>query len=78
MTTPQIPSIDREVGLGMFIMNRRPGLWGHNGGEKGAATIMAFNPSTRVGAIILANQGEAELGDMLADAYRFGLGLSGG
>jgi CubicO group peptidase (beta-lactamase class C family) len=78
MTTPQIPAIDREVGLGMFIMNRRLGLWGHDGGEKGAATIMAFNPSTGVGAIILANQGEAELDDMLADAYRFGLGLSGG
>ncbi len=76
--TPQIPSIDRSVGLGMFLMNRRLGLWGHDGGEKGAATLMAFNPGTRVGAIILANQGEANLDGILAKAYRLGLRLSGG
>lgn len=77
MTTAQIPLIDPEVGLGLFVMNRRLGLWGHDGGEKGAATIMAVNPRTGVGAIILANQGEAELEGILADAYSFGLGLSG-
>ena len=76
MASSQIPAIDREVGLGLFLMNRRLGLWGHNGGEKGVATIMAFNPSTGVGAIILANQGEAELDSLLAKAYR--VGLSGG
>ena len=78
MITPQIPSIDPEVGLGLFLMNPELGLWGHNGGEQGASTLMAFNPDNGVGAIILANQGEAELDGILADAYRFGLGLSGG
>ncbi len=73
MITPQIPRLDREVGMGLFLMNRRLGLWGHDGGEQGAATIMAFNPSTRVGVIILANQGEAELDELLAKAYRFGI-----
>jgi len=50
-------------------------LWGHDGGEQGVATIMAFNPVTKVGAIILANQGEAELEEILTETYKFGLTL---
>lgn len=69
---PQIPGIDEEVGLHMFIMDADLGLWGHDGGEQGVATIMAFNPSTKVGAIVLANQGDAALEDILAEAYEFG------
>ncbi len=72
MTTPQIPRLDPDVGLGLFLMNRHLGLWGHDGGEQGAATIMAFNPQSGIGAIILANQGMAELDGLLAKAYRFG------
>jgi len=73
--TPQIPSIDNEVGLHMFIMDSEFGLWGHDGGEEGVATIMAYNPTTKVGAIVLANQGDAELEYILNEAYRFGLEL---
>ncbi len=75
MITPQIPSIDNEVGLHLFIMNRTHNLWGHDGGEQGVATIMAFNPSTKVGAIILTNQGEANLDEMLEVSYLLGLKL---
>ena len=75
MITPQIPSIDNEVGLHLFLMNAANGLWGHDGGEEGVATIMAFNPTTRVGAIILTNQGDAELDEMLTEAYKLGLDL---
>jgi CubicO group peptidase (beta-lactamase class C family) len=73
MITPQIPSIDNEVGLHLFLMNADKGLWGHDGSEQGVATIMAFNPSTKVGAIILTNQGEAELDEILVEAYKLGL-----
>lgn len=72
MITPQIPNIDEEVGLHFFVMNRAHGLWGHDGGEQGVATIMAFNPNNNIGAIILTNFGDAELDDLLQAAYLFG------
>ncbi|WP_367391755.1 serine hydrolase domain-containing protein [Lewinella sp. LCG006] len=75
MITPQIPAINNEVGLHLFVMDAEHGLWGHDGGEEGVATIMAFNPDTKVGAIILANQGDAELEEILAEAYKLGLKL---
>ncbi len=75
MITPQIPSIDNEVGLHLFLMNSDNNLWGHDGGEQGTATIMAFNPTTKVGAIILSNQGDAELDEILEEAYKLGLNL---
>ena len=59
----------------MFLMNAEQTLWGHDGGEEGVATIMAFNPSTHVGAIILCNQGDANLDEILVQAYKFGLKL---
>jgi CubicO group peptidase (beta-lactamase class C family) len=46
MITPQIPALDKEVGLHLFLMNRSYGLWGHAGGEQGVAIIMAFNPKS--------------------------------
>jgi hypothetical protein len=61
MITPQIPLLDDEMGLHLFLMNRRNELWGHDGGEDGVATIMAFNPTTKIDAILLANQGDADL-----------------
>lgn len=70
--TPQIVDIDASVGLHMFVMNEDNNLWGHDGGEQGVATIMAFNPDTKVGALLFSNQGEADLDDMLAEAYLFG------
>lgn len=75
MITPQITSIDSETGLHMFVMDKENDLWGHDGGEEGVATIMAFNKETKVGAIILCNEGEADLDGILAEAYEFGLGL---
>jgi len=75
MLTPQIPNIDGEVGLHLFLMNADNNLWGHDGGEQGVATIMAFNPGTKVGAIILANQGDANLDQLLVEAYKYGLTL---
>lgn len=75
MLTPQIPSINPEVGLHLFVMNADNNLWGHDGGEEGVATIMAFNPSTKVGAIILSNQGDADLDEILVEAYKLGLKL---
>ena len=73
MMTPQIPTIDNETGLHLFIMDNQNNLWGHDGGEQGAATIMAFNPTTKIGAIILTNQGEADLDEILVNAYQLGL-----
>jgi len=73
MITPQIPSLDNEVGLHLFLMDTENGLWGHDGGEQGVATIMAFNPTTKVGAIIFTNQGDAELDEILVETYKLGL-----
>ena len=70
--TPQIPSLDATTGLHMFQMNTPNNLWGHDGGEQGVATIMAFNPTTKIGVIIFTNQGEANLDEMLAVAYDLG------
>ncbi|MFT5820911.1 MAG: CubicO group peptidase (beta-lactamase class C family) [Crocinitomix sp.] len=75
VTSLQIPTIDDETGLHFFIMNKDNDLWGHDGGEQGVATIMAFNKSTKVGAIILCNQGEANLDKVLEEAYLLGLKL---
>lgn len=73
--TPQIPQIDDEVGLHMFLMDSQRNLWGHDGGEQGVATVMAFNPDNKVGVIILTNQGDAELEEILVQAYNLGLNL---
>ncbi|MFK8058308.1 MAG: serine hydrolase domain-containing protein [Saprospiraceae bacterium] len=75
MLTPQIPAIDSEVGLHLFVMDAQNSLWGHDGGEQGVATIVGFNLDTKVGAIVLTNQGDAELEEVLAEAYKFGLTL---
>ncbi len=75
MTTLQIASLDNEMGLHLFLIDAGNGLWGHDGGEQGVATIMAFNPVTKVGAIILTNQGEVELEEILIEAYKLGLTL---
>ncbi len=56
-------------------MNSENELWGHDGGEQGVATIMAFNLVTKVGAIILTNQGEVELDEILVKSYQLGLKL---
>jgi CubicO group peptidase (beta-lactamase class C family) len=75
MVTPQIPALDKEMGLHLFLINAQYNLWGHDSSEQGVATIVAFNPTTRVGVIILTNQGDADLDDILVTAYKFGLKL---
>lgn len=72
MTTPQIPDLDNTMGLHLFQMNAANNLWGHDGGEEGVATIMAFNPTTKIGAVILTNQGDANLDAMLVETYKKG------
>ncbi len=75
MATLQIPSLDNEMGLHLFLMDSGNKLWGHDGGEQGVATIMAFNSVTKIGAIILTNQGEVNLEEILIETYKFGLKL---
>lgn len=75
MRTPQIPDIDEETGLHLFLMDEENNLWGHDGGEQGVATIAAFNPTTKVGVILLCNEGEADLDAALVEAYLIGLKL---
>jgi len=75
MTTLQIPNITDDMGLHLFQMDEQENLWGHDGGEQGVATIMAFNQETKMGAIILTNQGEAELDDLLIESYLLGFEL---
>ena len=75
MITPQIPNIDNEMGLHLFIIDAENNLWGHNGGEQGVSTVVAFNPTTKVGAIVLTNHEDAELDEILVEAYKLGLTL---
>ncbi len=75
MITPQIPALTNDMGLHLFLLNSENNLWGHDGGEQGVATIMAFNPTSKIGAIILTNQGDVDLDDMLIEAYELGARL---
>ncbi|MEM1120425.1 MAG: serine hydrolase domain-containing protein [Bacteroidota bacterium] len=70
---PQIPTIDPQVGLHFFLMNEDNNLWGHDGGVQGSTTIMAFNPETKAGAIILTNQTDVDLDEILVRAYAVGI-----
>ncbi len=75
MASSQIPQLEKGVGLHLFIMNSQYNLWGHDGGEQGVATIMAYHPDTQIGALVFTNQGEANLDTILREAYKLGLGL---
>ncbi|MFT4976617.1 MAG: CubicO group peptidase (beta-lactamase class C family) [Myxococcota bacterium] len=56
LLTVQFADIDDEQGLGWYswTLNGRE-VWGHNGGEQGAATEMLFWPDDGVGAVVLMN-----------------------
>lgn len=74
MLTPQIPSLSNDTGLHLFQLDAGNNLWGHSGGEVGTTTIAAFNPTSKVGAIIFANIEDADLVDeLLNEAYELGL-----
>ena len=75
MITPQIPGIANDMGLHLFLLDGKNNIWGHDGGELGVATIMGFNPETKVGAIIFANQGDADLEEILTESYEYALKL---
>jgi CubicO group peptidase (beta-lactamase class C family) len=75
MLTPQIPNLDPNTGLHLFQLYEDNTLWGHDGGEKGVSTIMVFNPSTQVGVLIFTNSGDANLDQIVVDAYNVGLNL---
>ncbi len=55
MLTQQIPSLDETMGLHMFLQDASLGLWGHNGGEDGTTTEMAFDPVTKIGVLVFTN-----------------------
>ncbi len=55
MLKKQIPSVDNTMGLHMFLQNESLGLWGHNGGEDGTTTEMAFDPVTKIGVLVFTN-----------------------
>lgn len=67
----QIPDLDQTQGLSFYYISEAEGLWGHEGGEEGVSTIIAFNPSDHTGAIVLTNGHDADLGDIAVSAYRF-------
>ena len=73
MLRPQISDLDNTMGLHFFLMNQQNNLWGHDGGEQGITTIMAFNPETKVGAIILSNISDANLEELLVKGYELGV-----
>lgn len=75
MLRVQNAGIDAEAGLHWFIMNSNNNIWGHDGGEKGVATIMGYNPDNKTGALIFTNQGNAELDNMLLSAYNYAVKL---
>ncbi len=73
MLTPQIEDLRQGQGLVTYVVNDTYSLWGHDGGESGVSTVMGFNPSIKVGAIVLANMEDANLERILREAYEFGL-----
>jgi CubicO group peptidase (beta-lactamase class C family) len=65
----QISHIDSTMGLHIFTFDQSNNLWGHDGGEDGTTTILAFNPVTQVGIIILTNMSDVDLDDIFDEAY---------
>lgn len=70
MLTPQITSLEPEMGLHFFIMDSDKGLWGHDGGEQGVSTLVAFHPDDQKGTIVLANREDLDLEQILSFAYQ--------
>lgn len=75
MSEPQIPNIDPEVGLHLFLMDKDYELWGHDGGEEGVATVVLFNKTNKTGLVVLCNQGDANLEYIVGVAYDWALRL---
>ncbi len=75
MWQPQIQHLDASMGLHWFVMNSANNIWGHDGGEQGVATIMGVNPDNDTGVLIFANQGDADLDNLLLTAYNYAVKL---
>ncbi len=74
MVKPQISAINNE-GFHLFLENANRDIWGHSGGEQGVSTLVGFNTETKVGAIIFTNIEDADLSEILVEAYKLGLTL---
>lgn len=73
--TLQILELDYSMGLHIFKLLDTDNLWGHEGGERGATTMVGVNPDNGVGAIILTNKSDAEIVSMFEGAYLTGLDI---
>lgn len=65
MHRTQIPDLEDEMGLHVFKMEGCNNFWGHEGGEDGTSTVIAFQPDENIAVILLANMSDVELEDML-------------
>lgn len=68
----QVEDLDKTMGLSFFLMSEEHDLWGHDGGETGVSTTMAFNKQDQIGAIILTNMSDVVLDGLLISAYQLG------
>ena len=62
--------LDANQGLSFYILDQAEGYWGHEGGEVGATTVIAFHPGTQNGVIILTNATDVIIEDLALSAYR--------
>lgn len=79
MLTPQIPSIEPEMGLNwyleeLFYSGGTAMLWGHNGGEMGSSTDFYIDPVNNIGLCVLTN-GEGDAIYICDELYDFALSL---
>lgn len=69
MLKPQIPNIDKSVGLHIFYRGKQSLMWGHEGGEQGISTYVGINPNNGFGVILLANNSDVDLDEAIEVAY---------
>ncbi len=75
MLTPQIPNIYGQMGLHVFYLDDSRNLWGHSGGSEGVATIVAFNPESKIGILLFTNNWEIKISEIYRKAYDLGTDL---
>jgi len=69
MHQAQIPSLDQEMGWHLFAMDDAASWWGHEGGEEGVTTVIAFQPEEQAVVILLTNQTDATLEEALMNGF---------
>lgn len=75
MFSSQIPSINNKIGYHVTLLDPINFLWGDDRSAKGASTIVAVGPFSEMGIIIMANEGNIDLKNILAEGYQLGLKL---